>query len=200
VPEVGLYDPERYVIALRLAAGRHAGQKMPVGPDCIEYPYLVHVTSVTAEVIAALPGSGLEGDLAVGCALLHDTMEDTANTDEERGALATHIAELLGPGVRDGVLALSKRKQLPDGTRLDKSAAMADSLRRIREQPHAVWAVKLADRITNLAPPPTHWSREKCAAYQVEAHTILETLGDASAVLAARLRARIDAYPSTWHG
>jgi (p)ppGpp synthase/HD superfamily hydrolase len=195
---VSLYDPDRYVRALQLAAVRHAGQKMPSSQPGVEYPYLVHVTSVTAEVIAALPESGLDADLAVGCALLHDSIEDTAKTDEDKAALAAHIAELFGTGVRDGVLALSKRKTLPDGTALDKPAQMADSLRRIREQPHAVWAVKLADRITNLAPPPTQWSRDKCAGYQREAQTILETLGAASSVLATRLSARIADYPTTW--
>jgi (p)ppGpp synthase/HD superfamily hydrolase len=182
------YDPDRYVRALRLAARRHAGHFMPVGQDGIVYPYLVHVTSVTAEVIAALPGSGLDADLAVCCALLHDTIEDTAKTADDRAALAAEIAALLGPGVRAGVLALSKDKAL------EKSAQMADSLRRIREQPHAVWAVKLADRITNLAPAPAHWDAAKRTAYRDEARRILDALGEASPTLAARLRAKIEAY------
>lgn len=54
--------------------------------------------------------------------------------------------------------------------------------------------MKLADRITNLAPPPVGWTREKCAAYRDEAAEIVAALGQASAMLAARLRARIEAY------
>ena len=71
---------------------------------------------------------------------------------------------------------------------------MADSLARIREQSHAVWKVKLADRITNLQRPPAHWTREKCMKYREEAREILAALGESSPVLAARLGDRIDNY------
>ncbi len=188
------YDVERYVAALRFAAERHAGQRVPG----TEFPYLVHVTSVAAEIIAALPATTLDGDLAIACALLHDTIEDTASTAIERAALADEIATRFGAATRDGVLALSKRDTDDDGAPLAKPARMADSLRRIRAQPHEVWAVKLADRITNLAPPPPHWTRDKCNAYQAEAREILEVLGTGCPALAERLRDRIDAYPASW--
>jgi (p)ppGpp synthase/HD superfamily hydrolase len=71
---------------------------------------------------------------------------------------------------------------------------MPDSLRRILAQPPEIAAVKLADRITNLSAPPHYWTREKCAAYRVEAIAIADALGHASAALDARLRARIVAY------
>ena len=92
----------------------------------------------------------------------------------------------------------AKFKKLLDGTELDKPAQIADSLRRILEQPHAVWAVKLADRITNLAPPPSKWDRAKCERYQAEAQQILDTLGAGCPPLADRLRARIAAYPALY--
>ena len=185
-----MFAPDRYVAALWFAAARHHGQTVPG----TERPYLVHVTSVAAEVIAALPGSGLDADLAVVCALLHDTLEDTAGSDGERRELADDLADRFGPAVRDGVAALSKRDRDDDGAPIAKADRMADSLRRIREQPHAVWAVKLADRITNLAPPPPHWPLAKCAAYRAEAQVIVDALADASPALAARLRARIASY------
>jgi HD domain-containing protein len=155
-----MFAPDRYVAALRFAAERHRGQTLP-GSDL---PYVVHITSVAAEVIAVLPESNLDADLAVVCALLHDTVEDTQTTADE-------VAAAFGTAVRDGVAALSKNPALP------KSDAMADSLARIRTQPLAVWAVKLADRITNLAPPPPHWTPPKCATYRAEAQTILDALG-----------------------
>lgn len=62
-----------------------------------------------------------------------------------------------------GVLALTKDKPL------SKSEKMADSFRRIKEHGKSVAAVKLADRITNLQPPPTHWDTEKKMAYLAEA-------------------------------
>jgi (p)ppGpp synthase/HD superfamily hydrolase len=71
---------------------------------------------------------------------------------------------------------------------------MEDSLRRIRQQPREVWRVKLADRITNLQPPPSYWTPEKRGKYRAEAVTILDALGEASPFLATRLRGKIEAY------
>ena len=90
-----MFDPDRYVAALWFAARRHHGQQVPG----TELPYLVHVTSVAAEVIAALPGSGLDADLAVVCALLHDTLEDTVTTDGEHRALAADLGHRFGDAV-----------------------------------------------------------------------------------------------------
>ena len=195
------FDLDRYLAALHFAARRHRDQKMPAGPDGLAPPYVVHVVSVTAEVIAVLPAlsGSIDADLAVACALLHDTVEDTAESAADQVALADEIEQAFGRDVRQGVWALSKFKTLPDGTVLDKPAQIADSLRRIREQPHAVWAVKLADRITNLAPPPNKWDRAKCERYQREAQLILDTLGAGCPPLADRLRARIEAYPASWN-
>jgi len=47
-----------------------------------------------------------------------------------------------------GVSALSKDEAVP------KEKELEDSLHRIREQPAEILMVKLADRITNLQPPP----------------------------------------------
>src|SRR4051794_24188070 len=120
-----MFTPDRYVAALRFAATKHAGQRMTGS----ELPYLVHVTSVAGEVLAALEPE-LDGDLAVQCALLHDTLEDTATTFDE-------LAAAFGRAVADGVLALSK---VDDA--IPKHERMADSLRRIRLQPREVWIVK----------------------------------------------------------
>jgi (p)ppGpp synthase/HD superfamily hydrolase len=190
-------DAEHYVRVLQFAAHRHRDQKMPA-KDGVALPYVVHITSVTAEVIAVLPATSLDPQLAIGCALLHDTIEDTAETYAEKLALAGEIERAFGTPIRDGVWALTKLDVLADGVKVDKPAQMADSLRRIREQPHEVWAVKLADRITNLSPPPTKWDRAKCETYRAEAKQILDTLGSGCPPLAARLRAKLDLYPSSW--
>jgi (p)ppGpp synthase/HD superfamily hydrolase len=92
--------------------------------------------------------------------------------------------------VADGVLALSKRADLP------KAEAMRDSLQRIRQQPTSVWCVKLADRISNMHGAPAHWSPEKTALYRDEAVAILDALRPAHSVLASRLEALIGSYPS----
>lgn len=173
-----MFSPDRYTAALRFAARQHLAQKVPGS----ELPYLVHVTSVAAEVIAALATTRLDDpDLAVECALLHDTIEDT-------GATYAEIADRFGAAVAAGVQALSKDPALP------KHEQMRDSLRRIRDQPPAIWVVKLADRITNLGPPPAHWSADKRAAYRDEAVVIADALAGASAALDGRIRGKIEAY------
>ena len=172
------WSQDNYLRAYWCAARAHEGQTVP-GTDI---SYLMHLSFVTMEVIAALAReTGHDGDLAVQCALLHDVVEDTAVTYD-------HLAAQFGSAVADGVQALSKNKDAP------KHEQMADSLRRIREQPRAVWMVKLADRITNLQPPPAAWTAEKIERYRLQAIEILDALGDASPLLAARLREKIGVY------
>jgi (p)ppGpp synthase/HD superfamily hydrolase len=171
-----LYSPERYMAALKFAAEKHLTQTFPG----TQLPYLVHLVTVASEVIAHLPVLALDDpDLAVGCALLHDTIEDTGTTRDE-------LAARFGEAVARGIDALTKKAVR------DK---MADSLRRIREQPREIWIVKLADRTANMDTPPHYWPAEKRRAYRDEAVQIADALGGAAPVLDARLRARIAAYP-----
>jgi len=173
-----MWSPERYLSAWNYAAARHGSQKVPG----TELPYLAHIGAVAMEVMTALAqGSRVDDpDLAVQCALLHDVIEDTPATYAE-------VAARFGVAVADGVLALTKDKTLPS-----KAEQMADSLACIRRQPREVWMVKLADRITNLQPPPAHWDDAKIAAYRAEARTILDALGGADGWLAARLQGKIE--------
>ena len=173
-----MWSPELYQRAVRFAAERHASQTVPG----TELPYLLHVTQVAAEVMRGLAVEPVAApDLAVACALLHDTVEDTATTMAE-------LTAAFGADVGRGVAALSKDPQLAKADQLD------DSLRRIRAGPREVWAVKLADRITNLQRPPPRWSAAKRRQYQAEARRIHAALADGHGALAARLAACIDAY------
>ncbi len=173
-----LFDQDRWITAWRFAANAHLGQLFPG----TEMPYIVHLGMVAMEVKAALvPEPRWNGDLAVTCALLHDTVEDTSVTREQ-------LADLFGAGVAAGVLALTKNAALP------KVEQMPDSLRRIREQPREIWIVKLADRITNLQRPPAHWSVEKARRYLDEAVTIRDALGEASPFLRSRMEQKLVAY------
>jgi (p)ppGpp synthase/HD superfamily hydrolase len=171
-----IWRQDAYRQAYRFAAAAHNGQLLPG----TELPYVVHVTLVAMEIIAAFQyENDHDAELAVQCALLHDVIEDTATTYNE-------INEAFGPRVADGVSALSK-----DG-RLDKADQMADSLRRIRTQPREIGMVKMADRITNLHPPfPSHWDRRRIDAYRQEAAAILSALAESSPYLAARMEALI---------
>ncbi|MBR5347045.1 MAG: bifunctional (p)ppGpp synthetase/guanosine-3',5'-bis(diphosphate) 3'-pyrophosphohydrolase [Deltaproteobacteria bacterium] len=161
--------------AWRFAAERHRDQEYP-GTGL---PYLMHLGAVCLELYPALAAAPeRDAVLALTCAILHDTVEDTGLTSGE-------LAGLFGEAVAQGVAALSKN---PD---LHGAEGMGDSLKRIREQPPEVWMVKMADRCANLGKPPAHWNTEKCRSYADEGETILEALGAASPLLTARLAERV---------
>ncbi len=173
------WSQDNYTKAWLFAAHAHCGQKYP-GTDL---PYLVHVGNVAMETMAclAIEAAG-NPDLAVQCALLHDVIEDTGITRER-------LLKEFGPGIADGVQALSKDKTLEG-----KQTQMRDSLERIRLQPREVHLVKLADRISNLQAPPHYWDLDKIKAYREEAMLIHKVLGEASPFLSARLLEKIDNY------
>jgi (p)ppGpp synthase/HD superfamily hydrolase len=173
------WDQELYIKACQFATAAHRGQFVP-GSDL---PYLMHINLVSMEIIAALNAEPeRDGNLAIQCALLHDTIEDTNTTYEQ-------IESIFGITVADGVAALSKNPVL------DKSTRLLDSLERIKSQPIEIWMVKMADRITNLQPPPHHWTTAKINQYRVEAIEIYTQLQVASPFLALRLAAKIRNYP-----
>ena len=173
------WDQDKYIKAYLYAAEALNPKKVPG----TELPYMVHVSLVSMEVLATLQvESGLNGDLALQCALLHDVIEDSEIKRED-------IEKVFGTAVADGVSALSKNRQIPD-----KPTQMRDSLSRIRKQPREVWIVKMADRITNLQPPPGHWKAQRIEDYRKEAIEIYSSLHSASAFLAQRFLAKIEAY------
>jgi (p)ppGpp synthase/HD superfamily hydrolase len=172
------WDQETYIKAYRFAAEAHQGQLYPG----TELPYLMHLSFVSMEILVVLKiESGHDGNLAVQCALLHDSIEDTDVTYEQ-------LSSKFGVSVADGVLALSKNPAL------EKSHQLTDSLNRIKTQSTEIWLVKLADRITNLQQPPTHWPQAKIVRYHQEAIEIHAALSNASPFLALRLAEKIDNY------
>lgn len=172
------WSQEAYIKAYKFAAHAHLGQKWP-GSDL---PYLTHLSMVAMETMTALSTEkGREGDLAMQCSLLHDTIEDTAVSYQD-------VEREFGKAVADGVLALSKNENL------EKKLQMPESLQRILKQPQEIWMVKMADRITNLQEPPSHWNSQKVAKYRQEATCIYEMLKEASPFLARRLQEKIEHY------
>jgi (p)ppGpp synthase/HD superfamily hydrolase len=172
------WSQETYLKAFRFAAHAHLGQMVP-GTDL---PYIMHLSFVSMEVIAALNiEKEHDENLAVQCAILHDVIEDTDATYEK-------VKAEFGEAAANGIVALSKNKTL------EKHLQLEDSLRRIRQQPHEVWIVKLADRITNLQPPPSYWTKDKIAQYREEAIQIHASLRESSPMLSSRLLAKIEAY------
>ncbi len=136
-----------YQQALYFAARKHeaSGERVK-GTDL---PYIVHVCNVAMEILVAAPQSGeFDTAFAVQVALLHDTIEDTDTMLDE-------IRQMFGTDIATAVAALTKNESLP------KKEQINDSLRRIKPLAKEVWAVKLADRIANLMPPPHDWKHEQ---------------------------------------
>ena len=173
------WSQEKYIRAYLFAAKAHRGRLYP-GTGL---SYLIHLSFVCMEIIAALAvEEAVYPDLAVQCALLHDVIEDTKVSYQK-------IYELFGKEVADGVNALTKKKEIEESKQLE------DSIDRIKNQPHKeVWMVKLADRISNLQPPPFDWTQAKIKAYWVSSKEIYAALKDASPYLGERLLNKIDNY------
>ena len=169
-----------YQQAIKFAALKHSEIQQTIpGTDL---PYVVHLSNVAMEIlIASHNTSDFKLDFAIQLALLHDTLEDTSATLEE-------LSQEFGIDVAQGVLALTKNDALA------KAEQMPDSIRRIKDLQMEVWAVKLADRITNLQVPPKHWDNDKKIAYRKEAITLLDELKGGNGYLEKRLKEKITAY------
>lgn len=177
------WDIERVMEAWKLASSQHDGQKYGGENEGEHIEYLHHIGSVTLEILHALQHEqDLDADLAILCAILHDTVEDTALQQAD-------IRQRFGKQVAAGVLALSKDESLQS-----KQDMMRDSLDRITRQPREVAMVKLADRICNLSGPPYYWNDDKKRKYVEEAKMIHERLAYASTYLANRLEEKISRY------
>ena len=187
------WSQDNYIEAYHFAARAHWNDKMKQVVPGTDIPYLMHLSLVAMEVIAALAVEPVvRPDLAVQCALLHDTIEDTDITHDD-------LQKTFGADVANGVLATTIDETI--GTGLDKFERrwmqLEDYLDRIKQQPGEIWMVKMADRITNLQPPPSHWNEKMISRYKKGAERILQELAPASEFLGKRLRIKIDQYPKS---
>ena len=169
-----------YQKAIKFAAAKHAAQNQTIPGTNL--PYVVHLSNVAMEILIASFHSGnFNLDFAIQVALLHDTLEDTSTTF---GELDTEF----GLDIAKAVFALTKNTDLPG------EVQMQDCIRKIKLLQPEVWAVKLADRITNLQPPPPHWNKERKNRYRDEAIVILSELRDGNEYLTKRLEEEIEEY------
>jgi len=172
-----------YQKAINFAGKHHADQNIPGSNTS----YMVHLSNVAMEVLLASQyapnnhNEDFDREFAVQVALLHDLLEDTPTTFDE-------IKEVFGENIARAVLALSKNEDLAP------SQQIIESLSRIKLEPKEVWAVKLADRISNLQKPPSHWDNDKIVAYHKMAGIILLQLKGGNAYLENRLYQKIIDY------
>ncbi|WP_457749131.1 HD domain-containing protein [Sulfurimonas sp.] len=177
-----LYSTAVYKNALAFALKAHGEQKTPDG-----LPYAFHIVSVANEIINSLSMHKIpydEANVAISCALLHDVHEDTQERVSKYTVKLPHIDSIVW-----GVEALTKDTSLPN-----KVKQMSKSLKALQNQPKCVQMVKLADRITNLAPAPLFWNRAKRKAYVEEAKQILKALSGANLYLEQKLQNKIENY------
>jgi guanosine-3',5'-bis(diphosphate) 3'-pyrophosphohydrolase len=167
-----------YQKAIRFAGEKHGDQKMPSS----KASYLVHLANVAMEVAVAADKTD-EFDLAfaVQVALLHDVIEDSPTSYDE-------VKKSFSEPIADAVLALTKDENLPIEDQIP------DSLKRIKTMPREVWAVKLADRISNMQKPPESWSSERKKKYREVAMLILKELKGGNDYLESRLALLIEEY------
>lgn len=141
------WDPKRYERALLFAAKAHQHQQYG------DLPYLVHPVMVAGEILATIAVEGMERpNLAMQCALLHDTIEDCGVSPQD-------LERDIGSMVARCVQALTLQAGIP------RARAMQASLQNITAQPAEVWMVKIADRIVNLRPPPARWDLKRRRRY-----------------------------------
>jgi (p)ppGpp synthase/HD superfamily hydrolase len=170
---------ELYQVAMKYAGEKHSEQKVP-GTNS---NYLLHISNVAMEVFMAYHfDNKFDINFAIQTAILHDTIEDT-NTD------FNDIKNKFGEKIAKAVDALTKNEKL-----LLKEDRMIDSLTRINKLQKEVGLVKIADRITNLQNPPSHWSIDKIIKYCEEAKLISNTLRNKNDYLNNRLELKIKEY------
>jgi len=169
-----------YQKTIIFATLKHLENNQTIGDSNL--PYVIHLSNVAMEILIASNHTA-DFDLyyATQVAFLHDTLEDTNTTFEE-------LEREFGIEVAEGVSALTKNDNLP------KEEKMLDSLNRISKQRKEVWAIKLADRITNLQKPPKSWDNLKRINYRKEALIILEKLKGGNEYLENRLKIKIEEY------
>lgn len=100
------WSKDKYLEAWYFATQKHKGQTYGGSHDGEKMDYISHIGAVTMEVIWTLQHSTEthNADLAVQCAILHDTIEDTDTSYDQ-------IKNKFGEAVAKGVLALSKDKK-----------------------------------------------------------------------------------------
>ena len=150
-------DLQRLFAALHFAADRHKEQ---LRKGVAGYPYVNHVIAVTD----LLARSGVEDVVTLQAALLHDTVEDTATTQDE-------LAARFGTEVRDLVLEVTDDKRLPKEERKRLQIAHAPSLSERARR------IKLADKTCNILDiahdPPADWSLTRRMDYLAWAEAVV---------------------------
>jgi guanosine-3',5'-bis(diphosphate) 3'-pyrophosphohydrolase len=143
--------------ALEFAAVRHRKQ-FRKGKD--KSPYINHPIQV-ANLLANEAGE--KDPVLLSAAILHDVIEDTVETKQEKKELIDHIRELFGEEVLSVTLEVTDDKSLGKKKRKQMQVEHAQSLSVKAKK------LKIADKIMNVRDitvnPPVSWSLWRIRKY-----------------------------------
>ncbi len=154
--------------ALHLAATRHKAQQRK-GAD--QAPYINHLIHVTFLLIE----TGKENDLQLLlAAILHDILEDTITSEEDKEQLSHLIKNKFGKEVLSIVLEVTDDKTLPKQERKKLQIQDAPGLSLKARK------LKIADKISNLMDitnhPPKDWDIERKKEYFAWAKAVVDKI------------------------
>lgn len=143
--------------ALEFAARRHRTQKRK-GED--KSPYINHPIQV-ANLLANEVGE--KDPILLTAAILHDVVEDTVDTPEEKQELIKQISELFGEHVLSLTLGVTDDKSLEKQERkrlqIEQAPHKSDNAKKL----------KIADKIMNVRDvttnPPVGWTLQRILEY-----------------------------------
>lgn len=150
VEGVTLQKMTKLMFAIYFAADKHRNQRRK---DAEASPYINHPISLAFELTNK--GRVTDFDVLIA-AILHDTIEDTATSEQE-------LRGMFGDKITNIVLEVTDDKSLPKQERKEKQVEHAPHIS------HEAKLVKLADKLCNLQDillsPPADWSMQRKIEY-----------------------------------
>jgi (p)ppGpp synthase/HD superfamily hydrolase len=143
--------------ALEFASARHRSQ-FRKGLD--RTPYINHPIQVANLLVN---DAGESDPVLLSAAILHDVIEDTVNSVEERDELILQISEMFGEQI------LSLTLEVTDDKTLDKKDRKRLQVENASHKSDNAKKLKIADKIMNLRDisdnPPAGWTLQRISDY-----------------------------------
>ncbi len=154
--------------ALDFAGHRHRSQ---FRKGTRKIPYINH----PIQVASLLANEGGETDsVLLAAAILHDVIEDTVGSVEERTNLMSEISSVFG----EEILALTM--EVTDDKTLDKKVRKQLQIEHANHKSERAKKLKIADKISNLRDiiidPPDWWSNERIVEYILWSEKVVDGL------------------------
>jgi guanosine-3',5'-bis(diphosphate) 3'-pyrophosphohydrolase len=161
--------------AVEFAAIRHRTQTRK-GED--RTPYINHPIGV-ANLLANEAGE--KDRVLLTAAILHDVIEDTVNSIEEKQKLMDEISEKFGEQV------LSVTMEVTDDKTLDKKVRKQLQIDEAKDKSDKAKKLKIADKIMNIrdltANPPSDWPLDRIIEYMTWSEKVVSGLRGENKIL-----------------